>query len=186
MSCAKPSEQSDLAGLIKNELKPKLDGISKPGRLLTETEVHKLTTRVSPNTLLSESDSYTLGSCCELVSQVLSGENNGGCENGLVFVNRSLDMTRNSTTTTSFETILADLVLEKHAHLKRIMLLDWDRTTSEPVKRRYETDPRLLTISISPRSDLDHSNRFDQIGTDAGAGFNMNIEINNVRVLVYR
>ena len=61
---------------------------------------------------LSIFENYTLGSCSEMISQLL----NENINNGIVFTN----------STTSIEPSLIDICIEKH-NLKRVLVINWDR-----------------------------------------------------------
>lgn len=178
IECLKLSNDADssssIRSFISSQLKPNIKLTTRHGRLLTDAEAHTLSS-LTNNTLISETDNYTLGSSCELVGQLLTG----AFENGLMFVNRELDLARNCESF-SFETLLVDILLERKG-LKRVLVIDWDRLAPSRriIQNKFYTDQRVLNISIRPKEE-DEARQFDQIGAETGTGFNINIEIKNV------
>ena len=76
---------------------------------------------------------YALGSSMELIDQILS-ENN--VNNGIGFV-KSLQNVEMG----SFESLLSNIVLEKHK-LKRCMFLNWDTTHNLNLQKKFYEDSR--------------------------------------------
>lgn len=133
---------AELRSFIENKLEKRLKLDAKKGRLLNDKEIAKLNA-LTNNTLLSEKDSYTLGSSCELVNRVVSSTN----KNGLMFVSRGLDLLK-SCCSTSFETLLIDQIQEKH-DLKRVMVLNWDREANDHIETHFYADARSLQLFLS-------------------------------------
>lgn len=143
------------------------------GRLLNEKESLKLNNLLN-NVLLSEQDSYTLGSSCELVAQVLTN----GFENGLMFVDRKLDMLKSEDESNSYESLLLDLLFNRYS-LRRVLLLNFDRNANKSIEKRFYNDSRLLKVSINSKTS--EESNFDRIGAEAGVGFNVNVELKDVK-----
>lgn len=141
---------------------------------MNEKESLKLNNLLN-NVLLSEQDSYTLGSSCELVSQVLTN----GFENGIMFVDRKLDMLKSEDESNSYESLLLDLLFNRYS-LRRVLLLNFDRNANKSIEKRFYNDSRLLKVSINCKRSEESS--FDRIGAESGIGFNVNVELKDVTI----
>lgn len=94
--------------------------------------------------MLSEKDSFILGSSLELVDALL----NNSLDNGLMFVNRNLDLIKNSKNqNVNYETILTNLISAKH-NLKRILIVDWDRQHNTNLQKEFYSNSRYPFIII--------------------------------------
>lgn len=119
-------------------------------------------------------DSYMLEACCALVGKVLSNT----FKNGYMFVNRKLERLKTDDESISFETILLDLVFKRY-RLERILLINFDRNANKSVQKRFYNDSRVLKVSINSKKS--EESNFNKIGVASGIGYNVQIELNDVK-----
>lgn len=109
----------------------------KKGRLLNEKEISIWQAQTN-NSLISENDSYILGSSCQLIEQIVTNV----VENGFIYVNRNLDVLKSvNAKSLNYETIIAQMAIEKHL-LKRVLVLNWDKEPNLEVQDKFYNDSK--------------------------------------------
>ena len=69
--------------------------------------------------------------------------------------------------------------LQKEKHINKVMILDWDAHAGNGTMNIFYSDPTVMTVSIhrDPHDFYPRAGFTSQVGTGAGRGYNVNIEM---------
>lgn len=151
----KDLDKSELITCVKENLQDELNLLEKSGAAgFTATDIFK----------------RTLNNCLELVDQIV----NNNVTNGVGFIDSQFS--------TDITTLLIKFCVQKY-NLKRILIINWDIEHNTKLQEKFYENSSVLNVSIH-RYDGESNSDFFNIGGNNAKGFNVNIPLNEVRILI--